>query len=172
MLGNVAVQCWTNSVTEASVTVHHLLFLGDFRRAHPPLLPLRSLPLITRGILSITQWERSSFWQENGEDWLGNKSCHKQRFLLREFGPDHLYEQSVYVDWKATSCLNKPSDWQKLKCLSYFLTLVIKVPSLEESHSPSSSSWFIPTFPAKSSFTFSQKQSRLLTSVFIAYLHP
>lgn len=32
---------------------------------------------------SITQWKRPSFWQGNEEDWLGNKSCHKQHFFLR-----------------------------------------------------------------------------------------
>ena len=136
MLGNVALQCWTNSITKASVTTHHLLFLGDFRQHHGVLTASPSSPLTpsnyTWHSLSITQWERSSFWQENGEDWLGNKSCHKNISSSdRKFGPGHLYEQSVYVDWKATSCLNKPSDWQKIKYISYFLTLVIKAPNLK-----------------------------------------
>jgi len=136
MLGNVALQCWTNSITKASVTTHHLLFLGDFHQ-HRGMLTASPSSLLTPSnytwhSLSITQWERSSFWQENGEDWLGNKSCHKQHFLLRQrIWTRSPYEQSVYVDWKATSCLNKPSDWQKITYISFFLTLVIKAPNLK-----------------------------------------
>lgn len=121
MLWNVATQCWTNSITKASVTTHHLLFLGDFCQYCGVLTtPFSSSPLTPSNYmqrsLSITQWKRSSFWQENGEDWLRNKSCYKQHFLLREFEPGHLYE-SIYKDWKPTSFLNKPSDWQKTKIL-------------------------------------------------------
>lgn len=85
---DVATQCLTNNITKASVTRRHLLFLGDIRQLGGMLtafsLPLCSFPLITCGVLSITQWKRPSFWQENGEDWLGNKSCHEQRFFLSQ----------------------------------------------------------------------------------------
>ena len=137
MLGNVALQCWTNSITKASVTTHHLLFLGDFRQHHGALTASPSSPLTpsnyTWHSLSITQWERSSFWQENGEDWLGNKSCHKQHFLLRQ----RIWTRSPV--WAIGLCglkghfMPKQAFWltENKIYISYFLTLVIKAPNLK-----------------------------------------
>lgn len=87
-LWNAATQCLTNSITKASVTTHPFCpwETSASTVACPPLFSscLLILSNYMWHSLSIMQWKGSSCWQEKGEDCLGNKSCHKQHFLLRQ----------------------------------------------------------------------------------------
>lgn len=176
MLWNAATQCLTNNITQASVRTHRLLSLRGFRQhggklaaSSPSLLILSNYMWHS---LSSTQWRRPSLWRRMGEEWLGNTSCHKQHFLLKQ----RIWARSpIWIDLQGLKGhfmpKQAPSDWQKTKNISIFTLSALKAQICRIAfHVPVN--LILTHFPSTPPSAFSLKRSWLLTSAFYSLFAP